>query len=49
MEKLGVPNFGIPEDVGASEKDTGWQDAFKRHERPQSGTKGSGKAVVKVV
>ena len=43
MENQGGPIFGIPEAVGASEKDTGWQDAFKRHERPQSGTKGSGK------
>ena len=27
----GSPNFRIPEDVGASEKDTGWQDAFREN------------------
>ena len=43
MENLGDPNFRSPEGGGTSEKDTGWQDALKRHERPQSGTKGSGK------
>ena len=43
MENSGGPNFGIPEGGGPSEKDTGWQESFKRHERPQSGTKGSGK------
>jgi hypothetical protein len=43
MENSGGPNLGTPVGGGPSEKDTGWQESFKRHERPQSGTKGSGK------
>ena len=43
MENLGDPNFRPPEGGGTSGKDTGWQEAFKRYERPHSGTKGGGK------
>ena len=37
------PNFGIPEGGGSSEKDEGWQEIFRRQQRPVVGTKGNGK------